>query len=93
LKFSPDLKDQIIEALLAREAGRACPRCGNEAFVVLDGFFNERIDDETMTGVFKVGGPVIPCIGAVCNRCGFLSKHALGSLGLLVKEPQPEDKS
>ena len=30
-----------------------------------------------------LGGPSIPSIPIICNRCGFISSHALGILGLL----------
>jgi hypothetical protein len=31
------------------------------------------------------GGQTVPAAAIVCNRCGFLSQHALGALGLLPK--------
>jgi hypothetical protein len=31
----------------------------------------------------SLGGLGIPSIAIICNRCGFISQHALGTLGLL----------
>jgi len=33
-----------------------------------------------------IGGPSVPSVVTACNRCGYLSQHTLGTLGLLPKE-------
>jgi hypothetical protein len=77
-------QDRIIKVLTERGASLPCPRCGNDDFTLLDGYFNEFIQDEPR-GII-LGGRTIPSIIVACKRCGFLSQHALGILGLLPKE-------
>jgi ribosomal protein L37E len=77
-------KDAIIKALSERGANLPCPRCGNNAFTLLDGYFNQVIQDEPKGIV--LGGRTIPSIVVACKRCGYLSQHAIGVLGLLPKE-------
>jgi ribosomal protein S27AE len=77
-------KDKLIKALTDRGANLPCPRCGNTDFTLLDGYFNQMIQEEPKGIV--LGGRTIPSIVIACNRCGFLSQHALGILGLLPKE-------
>jgi hypothetical protein len=77
-------KDKIVKALVDRGAKLPCPRCGNNSFTLLDGYFNQTIQTELKGMV--IGGPSIPSIVVACTRCGFLSQHALGVLGLLPKE-------
>ena len=77
-------KDKLIKALTDRGANLPCPRCGNGDFTLLDGYFNQIIQ-ETPKGIV-LGGRTIPSIVIACNRCGYLSQHALGVLGLLSKE-------
>jgi ribosomal protein L37E len=79
-----DQKDKIIKVLTERGANLPCPRCGNNAFTLLDGYFNQIIQEEPKGIV--LGGRTIPSIIIACKRCGYLSQHALGVLGLLPKE-------
>ena len=79
-----DQKDKIIKALMERGANLPCPRCGNNAFTLLDGYFNQIIQNEPKGIV--LGGRTIPSIVIACKRCGYLSQHAVGMLGLLPKE-------
>ena len=77
-------KLKITRALDERGANRPCPRCGNESFALVGGYFNQTIQIEAQ-GIF-LGGPSIPSVVVVCNQCGYLSQHALGALGLLPKK-------
>lgn len=77
-------KEKIIKALEERSAKNPCPRCGNQQFALLDGYFNQTIQNK-LEGIV-IGGPSIPSVIVVCNRCGFMSQHALGSLGMLPDE-------
>jgi len=83
-----DQKDKIIKVLTERGANLPCPRCGTKAFTLLDGYFNQIIQEEPKGIV--LGGRTIPSIIIACKHCGYLSQHALGVLGLLPKEePSP----
>jgi len=81
-------KQKIIKALEERGARLPCPRCGNNSFTLLDGYFNQTVQTDLKGMV--LGGPSVPSVVVACNRCGYLSQHALGALGLL---PQEEAKN
>ncbi|MBD07150.1 MAG: hypothetical protein MK009_07300 [Gammaproteobacteria bacterium] len=74
-------KDDIIQKLIEKGVNSPCPRCSNDAFTLVDGYFNQTIQD-SVSG-FLVGGTGIPSIVTACTNCGFLSQYALGALGLL----------
>lgn len=80
-------KDDIAARLTERGATNPCPRCGNNAFTVIDGYINHTLQDE-LRGLV-IGGRSIPTAVIACNRCGFLSLHALGALGLLPESKEP----
>lgn len=82
-KIPDERKHEIVEALEERGAKLPCPRCGNQSFTLLDGYFNQVL--QTDLGGIILGGPSIPSVVVVCTRCGFLSQHALGALGLLPR--------
>jgi hypothetical protein len=67
-----------------------CPMCGNKHFIIADGYFNTPMQDN-LNGL-EIGGPSIPSIPIICNRCGFISSHALGILGLLPKQSKESQK-
>lgn len=74
-------KEKIIKALEERSVNLPCPRCGNQQFSVAEGYFSQSLQKD-LGGVI-LGGPTLPSVVIVCTRCGFLSQHALGALGLL----------
>jgi ribosomal protein S27AE len=81
-------RKQIAKALVDRGVNRPCPRCGNTSFSIVDGYFNPSLQRE-LSGALIIGGPTVPTVITACNRCGFLSQHALGVLGLLPQAPNP----
>jgi len=81
---SQENKQRIIKALEERGAKLPCPRCGNNNFTLLDGYFNQTIQPEA-NGIV-IGGPSILSVVVACNQCGYLIQHALGILGLLPEE-------
>jgi ribosomal protein L37E len=87
-ELSQEQKNKIVKALEERGAKLPCPRCGNNAFTLLDGYFNQTIQTE-LKGIV-IGGPSLPSVVIACNRCGFLSQHALGVLGLLPQKEEGE---
>lgn len=84
--ISNDDKQKIILKLNKRinSGNIKCPMCGNEHFIIADGYFNSIMQDN-LNGLV-IGGPSMPSIAIVCNQCGFISSHALGILGLLPKQ-------
>jgi len=87
-KISEEQKQKIIAALKERGATLPCPRCGNQAFTLLDGYFNQTI--QTKLSGMVIGGPSVPSVVVGCDRCGLLSQHALGTLGLLPAKGEKE---
>jgi predicted nucleic-acid-binding Zn-ribbon protein len=79
-------KDNIINRLLEREAKLPCPRCGNTNFSLADGYFAQTVQNNLST--YILSGQTIPSVVVVCNRCGFISQHALGPLDLLPQKPE-----
>ncbi len=81
---SQDKLDRIIEVLNEKGAIKPCPRCGNEEFTLVDAYINQPVQDD-YSGI-NLGGPTIPCVIVICQKCGFISQHSLGYLGLLEKK-------
>lgn len=80
-ELTQDQKSRIVEELRKRGVTLPCPRCGNPHFTLLDGYFNQPVSVEI--GAVVLGGKTVPSVVTFCTRCGFLSQHALGALGLL----------
>ncbi len=89
MNFSDEQKEEFKKALLERKATKPCPRCGNVNFILVDGYFSLSIQRDLKRTV--LGGMNMPVVAVVCDRCGFLSQHALGVLGLLPEEDQGDD--
>ncbi|MFA5360192.1 MAG: hypothetical protein WC349_04530 [Patescibacteria group bacterium] len=81
-------KEKVIHVLEEKLAKLPCPRCGNQQFSLVDGYTTQSLQNDLKSMV--IGGPNIPSVIVVCNRCGFMSQHALGAIGLL---PQEKDKN
>ena len=90
--ISNEEKQRIISELNNRinSGDIKCPMCGNEHFIIADGYFNPTLQNN-LKG-FVIGGSSIPSIAIVCSRCGFISSHALGILGLLPKQTAESKK-
>ena len=90
--ISNEEKQRIVSELFKRinSVKIKCPICGNDHFIIADGYFNSTLQDN-LNG-FVIGGPSMPSIPIVCNRCGFISSHALGILGLLPKQNDNNQK-
>ncbi len=83
-EMSAETKQKIVSTLQEKGAVLPCPRCGNKQYALLDGYFNQVIQPE-LKGIM-LGGPAVPSVVVVCSNCGYMSQHALGSLGLMPKE-------
>ncbi len=76
------LQNQIVRALQRAGVNPMCPRCNSlSGWAVLDAYFS--IPAQTDLHTFKIGGPTVPTVAVACKRCGFVSYHAAGTLGLL----------
>ena len=83
-----ELKKKIVDKLKEKGVTSTCPMCSHNNFILVDGFFNNVIQNNYQTGLI-LGGPTLPTIAIICTNCGFTSHHALGALDLL---PLKEEK-
>lgn len=87
MAWTSEHRDSIVKRLQERGVNRPCPRCGGEQFSLIDGYavfgLVDNLQDEGIQHL-------MPSVCVACSRCGFLTYHALGALGLLPKdEPLP----
>ena len=82
--LSDSEKQKITLSLIEKIKDVKCPMCKNEKFTILDGYVIDFLEDSIQSRMMerKVS---IPTIMMVCTKCGFISQHALGSLGFLPK--------
>jgi predicted RNA-binding Zn-ribbon protein involved in translation (DUF1610 family) len=80
--LTEEQKATIIRKLQEKGVNMPCPRCGNPTFSLVEGYFVQPIQND-LRGGLVIGGPAIPSVIVICNKCGFISQHALGPLGLL----------
>ena len=80
-------REKVVEILKEKNVILPCPRCSGRNWSV-EGFFNQPLQSIKWQGVV-FGGPSIPSVVIVCKNCGFMSQHALGTLGLLPKKHYP----
>lgn len=78
-------KNLVAQKLSEKGATKPCHRCGQNSFVILDGFTHIQIQSEFSKGMV-IGGPSVPVVHIACNNCGALTPHALGALDMLPKE-------
>lgn len=81
--LSNEQKEKIKVELLKKISTINCPMCQNKGFTIADGYFLNTIQADLAS--INLGGQAIPTIAIICNNCGFVSQHALGTLGLLPK--------
>lgn len=82
MPLSDEQVGKIIAALNSKGVRGACPRCGNENFMLAPGTVSLSLQPPGAGGLV-LGGPAIPSAVAICSRCGFIAAHALGTLGFI----------
>src|SRR5579871_340966 len=90
-KMSSEQAAAVLKALQEKGVRLPCPRCGNLHFRLLEGIFNQPVSGDMTAAsgtLWPSPGPSVPSIVTACSRCGFLSQHALGALGLLPQDDQ-----
>jgi len=77
-------KQKIISEINKRiHPQLTCPMCQNENFVLADGYIHNSLQSDLLA--ISIGGAGIPTVAIICAKCGFISQHAVGALGLLPK--------
>jgi ribosomal protein L37E len=84
-------KQRIVEALKKANVRMPCPRCGNINFAIVEGYITQPVQAD-LPDINLGPGPVLPAIATICDRCGFISYHSLGSLRLLPSQSRDEQK-
>lgn len=85
-------KDEIIQKLTEKKATLPCSRCGNRSFGLLEGYSKFYMQDLEKIGDINLSDPFVPVIGVFCTKCGAITFHAAGTLGLLKKEGDANEK-
>ncbi len=80
--FDEKTKIEIIKRLSERIPSFECPICHYKNFSIVDGFLVQGIQQQ-MEGIVLGNGPMVPSVALVCTRCGFMSQHNLGILGMI----------
>jgi ribosomal protein L37E len=84
-------RDKIAKKLNEKGATLPCQRCNNNSFTVLEGFSNIHLQ-ENLSADWVIGGPAVPVVHIVCNKCGAITPHALGALDMLSNENVTDGK-
>jgi hypothetical protein len=84
-------RQEYISELTKRNAQNPCHRCSNDNFSLIDGYSYFPIQDR-LNGT-KLGGPNVPAILVVCNKCGAVTPHAVGAFKSFEKEEKKESQN
>ena len=94
MKFTPEFKARVVEALVAKLPDRrlgACSLCGTLKWTLVDAIVVTHTQEEFPKIV--LGGQSLPSIALVCTNCGnthLLNLLVLG-LGDLLEKSEQED--
>jgi hypothetical protein len=75
-------KEKIAEKL--KLINGSCPICSDKNWTIGDEIVSA--NSVSLAGSTVMGGPFIPMAQIVCNKCGFVSHHAVALLGLSINE-------
>ncbi len=89
--LSAEQRQEIADKLSEAGVRATCPMCDAASWVLADGYFNEPIQGSLRHGLV-IGGPSIPSVAIVCSNCGFMSRHAIGALGLLHEASEEDEE-
>lgn len=84
--MDPARRKQIVAAIEEKKATAPCPRCGALSFSVAG---EASLPLQEPDKGYVLGGPVVPVAMIVCTNCGYVSLHALFSLGLMWNQESP----
>lgn len=77
------ITEQAILEKVKEKAGKLkCPVCGGSDMGIAPGFSNVVLQNQ-INGMVAMNGPMVPAVYTVCNKCGAMTPHAVGVLGLL----------
>lgn len=77
------ITEQAILDKVKEKAGKLkCPVCSGSDLGIAPGFSNVTLQNK-IDGSLVSNGPMVPAVYTVCNKCGAMTPHAVGVLGLL----------
>lgn len=80
-RLPEEIKIKIAEALEKSGLNLPCPRCGNEDFFIADGYIVHILQENSFKHSLEGAGLI--CVAVICQKCGFISEHSLGTLGIV----------
>lgn len=83
-------KEAVARKLNELGARMPCHRCGGKEFVVIDNYTIFPMQKE-LPGSYPYGGFSIPVTLVACTKCGAITPHALGALGMLPHQEGKEN--
>lgn len=63
---------------------QGCPMCKEKNLTIGDEIVSA--NSVSLSGSTAIGGPFIPMAQLICTSCGFVSHHAIGVLGINLKD-------
>lgn len=76
-------KGTILASLQAKIKG-ACPLCSHSNWTLGDNVV--AATTTSLGGGMVIGGPFVPMVQLICTNCGFVAHHAIGALGIPLKD-------
>jgi hypothetical protein len=89
MPFSEEMKHRVASALATKGVRMPCPRCGTNAWTLVDGFLVHPLTDDVNQII--IGGRSLPTVALVCNHCGYVTEYAAVLLGVLEPFPDPDE--
>ena len=76
-------KETVSESL-RKKIGGQCPMCTGTEWTLHDEIVSNMTS--SLAGVTALGGRNVPMVQMICNKCGFVSHHAIGLLGIALHD-------
>lgn len=79
-----DRQKNTIQTNLQSKIRGTCPMCGQSNWTLGE----EVVASNTtsLQGGMAIGGQFVPMVQLICNNCGFVAHHAVGVLGINLRE-------
>src|SRR5579864_1445952 len=84
MALPPDFRERVLSALQTRVRSPTCEVCQVNNWAVTDQPVSLALTD--LSPGVVIPAPHIPAAVLICNNCGNVRLHALGTLGLLPVE-------
>lgn len=81
-------RNKIAKILSERIGNFTCPICKRGHFSLIDGYSSYALTDNYRK--INIDGKIIPFTMLVCDNCGFITQHALGTIGLIDRTDSNE---